>query len=236
MARRAWPGQSAIGKRLRLLGSPDVWVTVVGVVGDVKQFTLGETAAPQVYEPIAQSPGIFSSLVVRTADDPMTLATPVRAAIWAVDPDQPVWKIRSLDWLVARDIGGPTSTTLLTAAFALLALVLAAVGVYGAMSFAVAQRTREVGIRMALGAQREKIVRMILGRGLRVVGIALLVGIPASLGAGYLLRSRLYGVTAVDPVTFVVVPVILAAVALLACWLPARRAARVDPMIALRSE
>ncbi|HEX6964646.1 MAG TPA: ABC transporter permease [Gemmatimonadaceae bacterium] len=236
LARRTWPGESPLGKRLKLIGPPDVWVTVVGVAGDVKQFTLGEPTAPQLYEPIAQMPGIFSSVVARTQDDPMTMANAVRNAIWSVDADQPVWKLRSLESLITRDVAGPRFTTLLVAAFALLALVLATVGVYGAMSFAVAQRTREVGIRMALGARHAEVMRMMLGRGMRVVGIALLVGIPASLGVAYLLRSRLFGVTAADPVTFVVVPVVLAAVAMVACWVPARRAARVDPMVALRGE
>jgi predicted permease len=236
MARRAWPGQSSPGKRLKLIGPPDVWVTVVGMVGDLKQLTLTEPSTPQVYQPMAQTPGIFSSVVARTTGDPMALGNQLRAAIWSVDPDQPVWKVRSMESLVSRDVSPARFTMALTGAFALLALVLAAVGVYGVMSYAVVQRTREVGIRMALGAQRIQVLRLVLGRGMRVVAVATVLGVLVSLAAARLLESQLFGVTATDPVTFALVPLVLASVALLACYLPARRAARVDPMVALRSE
>jgi putative ABC transport system permease protein len=236
LARHTWPGQSALGRRLKLIGPPEVWVTVVGVVGDIKQLTLGEPADDQLYQPLAQAAGIFSSLVVRTAGDPVALGTAVRAAIWAVDPQQPVWKIRSMESLVTRDVSGPKFTMLLTAAFALLALVLASVGVYGVMSYAMGQRTREVGIRMALGAQPGAVIRMLLGRGLRVVAVATALGLPASFWAARLLKTQLFDVPVTDPVTFVTVPVLLAFVAVSACFIPARRAARVDPVIALRSE
>jgi len=236
LARRAWPGQPAVGRRLRLLGSPDTWVTVVGVVGDVKQLTLGQPRTPQIYQPMLQAPGIFNTIAARTTGDPDALAASLRAAIWSVDPDQPVWKLRSMDWLAAQDLAGPRFTMLLTLAFALLALLLAAVGVYGVMSYAVAQRTREVGIRMALGARGAEVVRLVLARGLRVVAIALVLGLVAALALSPLIRQQLFGVPAADPVTFVAVPLILAVVALGACYLPARRAARVDPMVALRTE
>jgi putative ABC transport system permease protein len=235
LARRAWANESAIGKRVRVLG-PDVWVTVVGVVGDVKQVTLSEPPAAQIYGPVAQSPGIFSSVVARTDGDPMLLANALRSAIWAVDRDQPVWKVRSLEALVARDVAPPRFTMALTVAFALLSLVLAVVGVYGVMSFAVAQRTREVGIRMALGAQHVQVIGLVLARGLRVVAIATVVGLVAAFGAARLIRGQLFGIAPTDAVTFVTVPLLLGAVATVACWLPARRAARVDPVIALRSE
>ena len=236
LARRAWPGRPAIGRRLKVLGPPDVWTTVVGIAGDVKQLTLGEPLTAQLYAPIAQQPGIFSSVVARTAGDPMVLASALRAAIWSVDRDQPVWKVRSMASLVGRDVAMATFTMALTCGFAFLALLLAAVGVYGVMSYTVAQRTHEVGIRMALGAQRPEVVRMVLRRGLRVVGLAAAVGLVASLGGAQLLRQQLFGVTATDPVTFVAAVLVLAGTALLACWLPARRAAKVDPVVALRSE
>jgi putative ABC transport system permease protein len=236
LAKRAWPGLSPLGRRLKILGPPDVQVTVVGVVGTIKQFTLAEPAAAQLYRPIAQDPGIFSSVVARTEGDPQSFMKPVRAAIWSVDPDQPVWKLRSLEFLVARDVAAPRFTMALTAAFALLALVLAVVGVYGVMAYSVAQRTREVGVRMALGAEPGQVVRLVTGRGLRIVGWATVLGLAASVAAVRLLRSRLYGISPTDPLTFVLVPAILAAVAAVACYLPARRAARVDPVIALRAE
>jgi len=236
LARRVWPKQSALGKRLKIFGPPDVWVTVVGVVANVKQFTLSEPAGAQLYQPKSQSSGIFASVVARTDGDPMALGNAMRAAIWSVDPEQPVWKIRSMRSLLDRDLAPQKFTMVLTGSFALLALLLAAVGVYGVMSYAVAQRTREIGIRMALGAARSQVVRMVLGRGARIVAVAAALGLLIASGAARLLRSQLFGVAADDLLTFVTVPVALAVVALLACYLPARRAAGVDPVIALRSE
>jgi putative ABC transport system permease protein len=213
-----------------------VVVTVVGVVGNVRQFTLTEPATPQLYLAKAQNPGIFSSVVARTDGDPDALGDPLRAAIWSVDPDQPVWKIRSMESLVARDLAPQRFTAVLSSSFAVLALLLAVVGVYGVMSYAVAQRTREIGIRMALGAGRGEVERMVLGRGLRIVVAATVLGLAAAYGAARLLASQLFGVPPTDLATFVAVPLGLAAVAMLACWLPARRAARVDPAVALQGE
>jgi putative ABC transport system permease protein len=236
LARRAWPARSPLGQRLRIVGAPEVWVTVVGVVGNAKQFTMTEPVAPQVYQPKAQAPGIFSSVVARTDGDPMALAGPLREAIWSLDRDQPVWKIRSLESLLERDVAPPRFTTKLAGSFAALALVLAVVGVYGVMSYAVGQRTREIGIRMALGARGAEVVRMVVMRGLRVIGIATVLGLAVSSLAARLIRSLLYGVSATDLPTFAIVPAVLAVVAALACYVPARKAARVDPVAALRSE
>jgi putative ABC transport system permease protein len=202
----------------------------------MKQFTIGEPATAQLYLPKAQVGGIFSSVALRTSGDPMALADQLRSAIWAVDPDQPVWKIRSMQSLVERDLAPQHFTTMLTTSFALLALLLASVGVYGVMSYAVAQRTREIGIRMALGAYHAQVVRLVLGRGLRIVAAATALGLGGALAGAKLLRSQLFGVSATDLLTFVTVPAILTVVASLACYLPARRASRVDPLIALRSE
>ena len=235
LARREWPGVSAIGKRIKLL-RPNIWVTVVGVVGDVKHLTLQDTPTPQAYFPIAQAPNIFSSIVARTTGDPASFAKAVRAAIWTVDADQPVWRMRSMESFVDRQVATPAFIVVLTGAFSFLALLLATVGVYGVMSYAVEQRTREVGIRMALGAQRDQVVRLVLGRGLRVVGVATVIGLAAAFGATRLLRSQLYGVDPTDAVSFAAGPALLVLVAFLACWLPARRAARLDPVLALRSE
>lgn len=236
LARRVWPNQSPLGQRLRIVGTPEVWVTVVGVVGDAKQFTMTEPVAPQVYQPKAQAPGIFSSVVARTDGDAMALADRLRQAIWAVDRDQPVWKIRSMQSLLERDVASPRFTTRLTGCFAVLALILALVGVYGVMSYAVGQRIREIGIRMALGAGGAQVVRMVVMRELRIIAVAIVVGLAVSILAARLMRSMLFGVSASDLPTFAVVPAVLAVVATIACYLPARRAARVDPVAALRSE
>jgi predicted permease len=236
LARHAWPGESPLGKRLKVIGPPDVVATVVGVAANIKQFTLTEPLAPQLYLPKAQNPGIFSSVAARTVGDPDALGTAVRAAIWAVDRDQPVWKIRSMQSLLERDVAPHRFTVLLAGSFALLALLLALVGVYGVMAYAVAQRSREIGIRMALGAARGEVVRMVLWSGLRIVAVATGFGLAAAYGGARLIQRQLFNVPPTDPVTFVSVPALLAVVAAVACWVPARRAARVDPAIALQSE
>ena len=236
LARRAWPGESALGKRLKITGPPDVWATVIGVVGEVKQLTVSEAATAQLYVAKAQNPGIFSSVVARTDGDPDALGNPMRAAIWSVDRDQPVWKIRSMRSLLDRDMAPHRFTAMLTGSFALLAMVLAAIGVYGVMSYAVAQRTREIGIRVALGAARGQVVRMVVARGLRIIAVATVLGLTASYLGARLIQDQLFGVSANDLFTFVMVPAGLAAVAALACYLPARRAASVDPVIALQAE
>ena len=235
-ARAAWPGQDPLGRRVKLLGPPDRWVTVVGLVEDLKQRGLDDPPSAEIYEATAQQPDIFSSVVARTSGDPDAFANALRGAIWSVDRDQPVWKVRSLASLVDHDIAPRRFALALAGLFAGLAVLLAIVGVYGVMSYLLLQRTREMGIRLALGARRSAIVGLVLGRGAVVIAIALGAGMAAAFAAARLLRSQLYGVGAADPLTFIAVPLLLAAVALLATWLPARRAARVDPMIALRTE
>ena len=234
--RQAWPGQDPLGRRVKISGPPDRWVTVVGVVGDLKQHSLNDPPSAEIYQPMLQSPDIFNSVVARTNGDPDAFGKPLRAAIWSVDRDQPVWKVRSLEFLVHRDIAPRSFALTLAGIFAILAVVLAAIGVYGVMSYLLAQRTREVGIRMALGAQEAQVVRLVLGRGARVVAIAVIIGSIAAFLVARLLRSQLYGVEAADPLTFVTAPILLAAIAMLATYIPARRAAHVDPMIALRYE
>ncbi|HEY2897737.1 MAG TPA: ABC transporter permease [Gemmatimonadaceae bacterium] len=235
-ASKEWPGESALDKGVRLIGPPDVLVRVVGVVGDVKQQTLSEHDSPQLYLDKMQASGIFASVAMRTIGDPESMGKALREAIWTVDADQPVWKIRTMNTLVRRDLAPAKLSVNLIGGFALLAIVLAVIGVYGVMSFSVAQRTREVGIRMALGARGSQAVLMVLRSGLEVVIVAVAVGVAGALAAGRYLESRLYNVGANDPATMLTVPLILALVALLASWLPARRAARVDPAITLREE
>jgi predicted permease len=236
LARKAWPGQSPIGKRLRIGGSDGEWATVIGVVGNVKHFSLGEPTLDQAYASYMQSPLIFTEVVVRTAGDPMAMANAVKAAIWRVDPDQPVWRVRAMDGVIAQSLGAPKLTMWLTASFALLALLLAVIGVYGVTSYAVARRTHEVGIRMALGARGAQVLAMVVRQGMTTIALALAIGLAAAWGATRLLASQLFGVTATDPLTFAAVPLVLALTAFLACWFPARRASRIDPTVALRSD
>ncbi len=234
LAHREWPGGSALGHRVRAVGDT-VWRTIIGVVGDAKHIAIAELQRGQIYTPYTQDPSLFSTVVARVARDPMSFGPPVRAAIWSVDRDQPVWKIRTIESLAQRSLGQPRFMMMLVAAFAGLALVLAGVGIYGVMSYTVAQRTHEVGIRIALGAHAAEVVRLVLRRGMVLTAGAVILGVVGALAATQLLASQLYGVSQRDPLTFVAVPVVLGAVALLACWLPARRASRVDPVEALRS-
>jgi putative ABC transport system permease protein len=236
LARRAWPNESAIGKRIRL-GSDDAsWATIVGVVGTVKHFRLAEDPLDQAYVPYQQRALIFTEAVVRATGDAGAIANAVRAAIWRVDRDQPVWRVRTMDRVLDDARNGSRLTVWLMASFAALALVLAAIGVYGVMSYAVARRTQEVGIRIALGARSGQVLGMVIRDGMKVIVVSLFVGLASAAAATRLIASQLFGVSAVDPLTFAAVPVILGIVALLACYLPARRASRVDPIVALRAE
>ncbi len=235
MARRYWPNANPLGKQVHL---PDFAVTasVVGVVGDVRHDSLDEAAQPQVYLPYAQHPHIFASMVVRTTGDPQSFANAVRGAIWSVDKDQPVWKVCTLDSLLQRSLGYQRFLLQLLGGFAALALLLAAVGIYGVLAYAVSQQTREFGIRMALGAQASDIFRLILGQGLKLTLGGVAIGLLGALGLTRLMNSLLFNVSATDPLTFLMIVFLLMIVVLFACWIPARRATKVDPMIALRCE
>jgi putative ABC transport system permease protein len=183
-----------------------------------------------------QRPLIFTEAVVRATDDAGAIANAVRAAVWRVDRNQPVWRVRTMDRVLDDARNGSRLTVWLMASFASLALVLAAIGVYGVMSYAVARRTQEVGIRIALGARSGQVLGMVIRDGMKVIVVSLIVGLASAAAATRLLANQLFGVSTVDPVTFAAVPVILAIVALVACYLPARRASRVDPIVALRAE
>jgi putative ABC transport system permease protein len=238
LANKVAPTGSALGKRIRLSPTDTTtkWATVVGIVGNAKHFQINEAQLDQIYVPYQQRALIFTELVVRGDGDPTTLSNAVRAAIWRVDRDQPVWRVRPLMLSIENQLGGRTFTMRLLGSFAILAVVLALIGVYGVMSYAVARRTQEMGIRMALGAGGRQVVRMVLGQGLKTIGIAIVIGLVAAFGVTRLLETQLFGVKPTDPLTFALVPMALAVVAIAACYLPARRASRVDPLIALRSE
>ncbi|MDB4875800.1 MAG: permease [Gemmatimonadetes bacterium] len=234
-ARHFWPNASAIGQRIGYPWPSD-WMTIVGVVKDAKLDSLTGKAEETVYRPFAQAPTNEISLVVRSTIDPLALATAVRAAVAQIDPGTPVSNVELMRTVVDRSAARQQFTMLLLTIFAAIALLLGVVGIYGVMSYAVAQRTREIGVRMALGASPGDALRMVLRDGLTLAGAGIVVGLVAAAGAARAMSGLLYGVTATDPITFVAVPVALGLVALMASYLPARRATRVDPTTALRGD
>ena len=235
VAAHEWPGQSPLGRRIRLQGDT-AWRTIVGVAGEAKHFSTAERPQGMVYTPYAQTPGIFNTAVARTTGDAGAMGPAVRAAIWAVDRDQPVWKIRTLASLLDRALSPARFTIALVGTFAALALLLAAIGIYGVLSYAVAQRRGEVGIRLALGARATQVVGLFVRQGMRLAAVGLVAGLAAAAAVTRLLRSQLFGVGALDPLTFAAVIAGLTAVVLAACWVPATRASRVEPSLALRGE
>jgi putative ABC transport system permease protein len=235
MAERFWPGQEPLGKQVKFVQDGSTG-TIVGIVGDAKQYWLEEEPRPQLYNAYSQNPGIFATLVIRTKVEPLSIAEQVRQAVWKVDPDQPMWKIRTVEFLVNRSVADRKFLMALMGIFAGLALLLTTIGLYGVISYLVNQRTQEIGIRMALGAQVNQILRMVLKQGMVLVILGVAVGLAASWLLTGLMTRLLYQVSATDPVTFVGIAVLLIVVALLACYLPARRATKVDPMVALRYE
>jgi len=235
MARTYWPGEDPIGLRFKEVWL-DEWTIVVGVVGDVRTYGLASEVEAEIYRPFAQMPTRELSLAVRATGDLAGLADGLRAAVAAIDPHVPVTEIRPVARIVEASMAGSRFTMALVGAFALLALALAAVGIYGVLSYTVGRRTREIGVRVALGARAADVLGSVLGRALVLSGAGAAVGVVGALGATRLLESLLYGVAATDPLTFVAVPLALVAVALLASYVPARRATRIDPMTALRQE
>ena len=238
LAKRHWPGKSAVGKRIRFGDEKALWWTVVGVVGDIRERGFLYEMKPAVYVPVTQvqKPGRFSMLVVRTSNDPASAVKMVEGAVWSVDPQQPVSYVRTMDQLMETDVADRTRPMILLGVFAGLALVLACIGVYGVLAYAVAQRTREIGVRMALGAKPMDVTRMILGGGVKLSAIGLLAGGALAAGLANLLETLLFGVTAVAPGIYVGTAATLLLVALMACVIPAQRASRVDPAVALRNE
>ncbi|HEY6187243.1 MAG TPA: ABC transporter permease [Pyrinomonadaceae bacterium] len=239
MARKYWPGEDALGKRIKSgsSASTNPWLTVVGVVKDVRQFQLNADPKPQMYLPYAQTSFLPPrQLVVRTNVEPTSLAATVRKTVWEIDGDQPVSNISTMEEVLAESVARQRFSMLLLGIFAGVALVLAAVGLYGVMSYSVAQRTREIGIRMALGAQRSDVLRLVVGHGLKLVLIGVSIGLVAAFILTRVMSSLLFGVSATDPTTFITISMVLMSVALLASYIPARRATKVDPMIALRYE
>jgi len=240
-ARRYFPGEEPIGKRIKpgistYDNEKSTMREIVGVVGDVRNLNLSTAEKPAFYEPQTQTPFNQMILVVKTTADPHSLETAATREVQAMDRDLPVFGVKTMDEYVATTMAAPRFITTLLSIFASVALALTVVGLYGVMSYAVAQRTNEFGVRIALGAQVGDIVRLVLKHGLIVVLIGVAIGIGAALLLTSIMTKFLYGVGANDPLTFVVIPVVLGAVTLLACYLPARRATKVDPLVALRAE
>ena len=233
-ARAFWPNQDPIGRQIRF-GEQHTVATIVGVVRDVMRNHLRERGSWQIYAPLAQFPSSTLAFVVRTSADSTMMAAAIRRAIWSVDYDQPI-SLSPLGTLSAVVDAGYRVTTRLMVFFGLLAMLLGMIGIYGLMAHLVSQRIHEIGIRMALGASSAQVMRMVIGIGWKLAGVGIAVGILVALGAARLLTSLLYQVTPDDPLTFIAVPILFAALAIAACYLPARRAMRVDPMIALRYE
>jgi putative ABC transport system permease protein len=233
LARRYFPDEDPIGKRI---GTEEDWLEIVGVIADVKQFGLDANARPTFYLTDRQFPSRTMSVVFRTAKETPNLAAAARREVWSIDKNLAVPEIMGMDQIVKDSISSPRFFMLLLGIFAALALLLAAIGIYGVISYSVTQRTTEIGIRIALGAQKSDILRMIMGQGMFLTALGIVIGLIGAFFITRLMASQLYGVEAVDPVTFAGVAFLLAAIAFLAGYIPARRAAQVDPMVSLRYE
>jgi putative ABC transport system permease protein len=234
MARRYWPDEDPLGQRLAVGNGP--WRTVVGVVGDVKQSGLDIETRPEMFWPYYQSPVPFATFVVRTSGDPVAMTSAVRGAMQEVDKGLPVYNIKAVNDVISDSVAPRRLNMLLLGIFAGVALVLAAVGIYGVISYSVSQRTREIGIRMALGASHRSVLKLVIGEGMILALIGVGIGVVASFFLTRLMSTLLFGVGTTDPITFVAISLLLTGVSIVATLIPARRAIRVDPMVALRYE
>jgi putative ABC transport system permease protein len=236
-ARHFWPKESALGHRISVDYPTPVWRTVIGVVADVQERGYDLWMKPGIYMPATQVGGDTADyLVVRTKNQPANLITAVRRVVAAADAEQPISNVQTMDEIIADNVADRQQQMTLLGAFAGLALVLASIGLYGVLSYAVTQRSREIGLRMALGASAASVTRLVVGQGITLTSAGLLIGLLGSWAATRALKNLLYGVSTTDPMTFAAVAALLTLISLAACWIPARRASRVDPIVVLREE
>ena len=236
MAKRYWPNADPLGQRIKETSNEGVWREIVGVVGSVRHRARGDEPSPEMFVPWSQGPAPMLNVAVRTQAEPASFAAALRHAVTAFHADLPVFEVRTMEERLSESVAQPRFRTTLLGVFAALALVMAVVGLYAVVAFTVAHRTHEVGIRMALGAQRRDVIRLVLGHGMKLVGLGIVIGLTGAWVLTRVLTTLLYEVKPTDPFTFVAVPLLLIAAAMLACWLPAHHAARVDPITALRYE
>ena len=231
-----WPDHDPVGRFIRVPAFAAGHCQIVGIVADIKQNSLNDESTPAIYLPFTQEIMPWQTLVVRTKSDPLRLAALVRHEIAALDPEQPVARVATLDQLLEASTSQPRFRTFLLGSFAGIALLLSAVGIYGVMAYAVSRRTREIGVRMALGARPANILTLIFGESMTLTLLGILLGLVGAYAVTRVLNSLLFGVSSTDPLTFAAVTVLLSCASLLASYIPARRATRVDPIIALRYE
>ncbi|HEY6403392.1 MAG TPA: FtsX-like permease family protein, partial [Blastocatellia bacterium] len=243
LARRYWPDENPVGKQISFNGGANdqpVWREIIGIVGSIKHKALDADYRGTLYVPQIQVEGGASRyLVARAASDPMSLVSAVRAAIQSVDKDQPVYQVRTMDEWVARSVAQKRFSTLLFGLFAAVAMILAAVGLYGVMSYTVTQRKHEIGVRMALGAHRRDVLKLVVGQGMLMTLSGVAIGLGAAFAMAKLISgfsNLLFGVKATDTTIFVAIPLLLIGVAFVACYLPARRATQIEPLVALRHD
>jgi putative ABC transport system permease protein len=237
MAKRYWGDEDPIGKRITTDGGDNpYWMKIVGIVTDVRHETLDKEPYPQMYAPTAQQPRRTLTILARSSTDTASTITAIRNQVKELDSNVPVFNVQTMEQILADSIAPPRFNAMLIVLFACLALILAAVGIYGVISYGVTQRRHEIGIRMALGARPSEILQMIVGQGLKLVLIGIGLGLVAVFLLTRLMSSLLFEVSATDPLTFLMVSLMLTGVALVACLVPARRAAQTDPMVALRYE
>jgi putative ABC transport system permease protein len=236
MAKRYWPGANPIGQRIKETDSRAVWREIVGVVGSVRHRARGEEPRPEMFVPLNQVPATNINLVVRTGAEPANFGTILRRAVGSIDANLPVFEVRTMEERLFESVAQPRFRTVLLGVFASLALVMAVVGLYAVMAVSVTQRAHELGIRVALGAQRGDVIGLVLRQGMKLVGIGIVIGLTSAWALTRVLTTLLYEVKPTDSLTFLVVPVLLIVVSILACWLPAHQAAEIDPITALRHE
>jgi len=236
LAQEHWPNQDPIGKHIHMEWGGMLDAEIIGVVGDVRLVALDQKPRPTMYWPLSQLSNNFMTIMVRSAGDPAQLTSAVKAQAAKIDPQIPLANISRLEDVKAQSLSQRRFTMLLLGVFAGVALTLAAVGIYGVMAYSVSQRTHEIGVRMALGAQRGDVLKLVLGQGSLLAGVGLAIGLAAGLGLSQFLSTLLFEVSEKDPLVFVAVAIALAVITLAACVIPARRAASVDPLVALRYE